>query len=138
MANALLMQRKKFQHTAARRRLQPPTTRQIPTEWVSTHSRPKAAAKISLYGELNRRSFNTQPPEGGCQDCWEHSYRYLVFQHTAARRRLHGNTKPRTCIVCFNTQPPEGGCLSRKMRRPQELQFQHTAARRRLLLFNIG
>ena len=56
---------------------------------VSTHSRPKAAAKNSQGGSFVK-----------------------AFQHTAARRRL-----PR-CIQCerlkhgFNTQPPEGGCVS--------------------------
>ena len=33
-------------------------------------------------------SFNTQPPEGGC-DFW---------------------VIPKSLIDCFNTQPPEGGC----------------------------
>ena len=57
---------------------------------VSTHSRPKAAAyKIRLYGEPNR-SFNTQPPEGGCVG--------LAFFIAASSHS-------------FNTQPPEGGCF---------------------------
>ena len=78
-----------FQHTAARRRL--PYVRQpfYDERWVSTHSRPKAAAspktKPNAQGEVSTHSrpkaaarlpqlyicqyasFNTQPPEGGCR-----------------------------------------------------------------------
>ena len=77
-----------FQHTAARRRLL--LYASCPSnDWlVSTHSRPKAAAKVrfEITGRLKvsthsrpkaaafvrdiivavEYSFNTQPPEGGC------------------------------------------------------------------------
>ena len=100
---------------------------------VSTHSRPKAAARLMSNRILNC-CFNTQPPEGGCAyalaaGCprlvsthsrpkaaakhleWT-AADYEVFQHTAARRRLASTScKP--------------GCFFR---------FQHTAARRRLLV----
>ena len=60
-------------------------------------------------------SFNTQPPEGGCLKKAIKSSTKVLFQHTAARRRL----RPKYAV---------------------ELQlldeFQHTAARRRLLPFN--
>ena len=112
--------------------------------------------------------FNTQPHEGGCKCIWAiivvgfrvstHSRTkaaachnnstpkpFSVFQHTAARRRLHiititinsriisFNTQPHeggcdlTLIVgelttCFNTQPHEGGCsLYKKVRKISEL-----------------
>ena len=77
---------------------------------VSTHSRPKAAGGSQRHGRIAIASFNTQPPEGG----WALSTRPrlppksfntqppeggwylpsypinagLLFQHTAARRRL--------------------------------------------------
>ena len=76
-----------FQHTAARRRLEPwPELRPIaifvsthsrpkaagarldhlsPVHLVSTHSRPKAAGTHHYQFWLLRESFNTQPPEGG-------------------------------------------------------------------------
>ena len=78
---------------------------------VSTHSRPKAAATY-LPSNLPRMvSFNTQPPEGGCRGYtqlgpdaqWVSTHSrpkaaansqclvgifLLLFQHTAARRRL--------------------------------------------------
>ena len=54
--------------------------------YVSTHSRPKAAA--FGYREAQRpNGFNTQPPEGGCKTDG-YLKPDLVFQHTAARRRL--------------------------------------------------
>ena len=34
----------------------------------------------------------------------------LVFQHTAARRRLQRAKQNPRLDDCFNTQPPEGGC----------------------------
>ena len=62
---------------------------------VSTHSRPKAAGPRLCDTPPAQLSFNTQPPEGG----WLHYYVthlvFLLFQHTAARRRL----------VCKNTIP---------------------------------
>ena len=53
-----------FQHTAARRRL-----------------------VLKSHWQIERRSFNTQPPEGG----WR------------IHRAFH------FLLGCFNTQPPEGG-----------------------------
>ena len=77
-----------FQHTATRRWLQPGEEATAETPAVSTHSHPKVAAigvnmntevkKVSTHSHpkvaahFNRRykttvrSFNTQPPEGGC------------------------------------------------------------------------
>ena len=84
----------------------------------------------------------------------------MVFQHTAARRRL-GNAKasinggtfvsthsrPKAAgisfIDClrftfsFNTQPPEGGWRLSSTQKLQHLGFQHTAARRRLVSTNF-
>ena len=59
--------RELFQHTAARRRLRAQPSSSILASVVSTHSRPKAAAPISGAAWHRGGSFNTQPPEGGCQ-----------------------------------------------------------------------
>ena len=97
---------------------------------VSTHSRPKAAARLMSNRILNC-CFNTQPPEGGCAYALAAGCPRLVsthsrpkaavvkrtvilynrlFQHTAARRRLRSIWNGRRRIMkCFNTQPPEGG-----------------------------
>ena len=54
-----------FQLTAARRRLVMPDGEKAGSDWVSTHSRPKAAG-CSLFPDiLACQSFNSQPPEGG-------------------------------------------------------------------------
>ena len=80
-----------FQHTDARRRLPSIVKGQKNQELVSTHSRPKAAAQLEHL-------VVTYP---------------MLFQHTAARRRLLGFVEfGRISQPCFNTQPPEGGCLA--------------------------
>ena len=99
-----------FQHTAARRRLVAVankaaqglkvSTHSRPkaaglslnargnTCMVSTHSRPKAAGPVLRPLQTHQSGFNTQPPEGGwCPDKLKADLD-LVFQHTAARRRL--------------------------------------------------
>ena len=85
-----------------------------------------------LAASRHRRRFNTQPPEGG----WSHAdvaaERRILFQHTAARRRLgliwfwhprfglvSTHSRPKAAgseigaaslpMLRFNTQPPEGG-----------------------------
>ena len=97
-----------FQHTAARRRLLPPS----------------GGGKV-------KKCFNTQPPEGGCHyvgliirsdTVSTHSrpkaavgsllvvgQAWAPFQHTAARRRLESNKFRKENVMSFNTQPPEGG-----------------------------
>ena len=77
-----------FQHTAARRRLLIIKGNITQGITVSTHSRPKAAARALSHILPAFESFNTQPPEGGCAK-------------QMGRRSLSN---------CFNTQPPEGGC----------------------------
>ena len=75
-----------FQHTAARRRLGPLHNTPRFATTVSTHSRPKAAGRLSLCVR-----------------------EYVVFQHTAARRRLETPACSTLLTTGFNTQPPEGG-----------------------------
>ena len=100
-----------FQHTAARRRLQRFKMSSGPLRSVSTHSRPKAAAKghrcQPIFG--NFVSTHSRPKAAAYQ--WQHEpCLYGWFQHTAARRRLHTKTSFYFDLV----------------------RFQHTAARRRL------
>ena len=56
---------------------------------VSTLSRPKAAVVINA----------------------SEKFVYVMFQHSAARRRLALPLKAVALSVCFNTQPPEGGWI---------------------------
>ena len=100
-----------FQHTAARRRLALRNSCLYNYLIVSTHSRPKAAGKLLANRATNILRFNTQPPEGGWMTPYNVDDIVLVFQHTAARRRLG----PLVCLAVAS------------------YQFQHTAARRRLV-----
>ena len=86
------------------------TLRLRPVVRVSTHSRPKAAAKLPSGRSPRCMCFNTQPPEGGCPPL---TSRFLS-SHS------------------FNTQPPEGGCAQAFNGIAAMAEFQHTAARRRL------
>ena len=102
-----------FQHTAARRRLQGYHSRIIERGWVSTHSRPKAAA-------------NQTPPFGRGRK---------RFQHTAARRRLHLSIVVVVNALCLFQHTAARRRLRQKIVSTPILtaEFQHTAARRRLL-----
>ena len=79
----------RFQHTAARRRLDTIAIMFTRCRHVSTHSRPKAAGAANQWASYRHHSFNTQPPEGG----WLFPLVLIGWQ------------------MCFNTQPPEGGWL---------------------------
>ena len=78
--------------------------------FVSTHSRPKAAG----WGGFLRQplphgvSTHSRPKAAGCfLSC--RLPLLILFQHTAARRRLE---PPNAALIpknSFNTQPPEGG-----------------------------
>ena len=58
--------------------------------------------------------------------------RRTLFQHTAARRRL-GPKRCKFAVICrFNTQPPEGGWFAALVEAVSTGVFQHAAARRRL------
>ena len=145
---------KAFQHTAARRRLRNRLRRLSPALRVSTHSRPKAAAGKHPCAKRKRGCFNTQPPEGGCdqsQPVWPHEHRFNTqppeggCKGSAYRngvRPVSTHSRPKAAApadpgtlrrdTCFNTQPPEGGCVRVSGRVVCNHWFQHTAARRRL------
>ncbi len=121
-----------FQHTAARRRLAITLIKTDVVDFVSTHSRPKAAgdgdAVLILSIDVSTHSrpkaagfetflavfyllcFNTQPPEGG----WAPS---IDGNPTPFVVSTHSRPKAAGCVlnacliqqVGFNTQPPEGG-----------------------------
>ena len=78
----------KFQHTATRRWLLAILYPYCTIILVSTHSHPKVAA-LRIHDSNNRNnSFNTQPPEGGCDTEKRNDPFDKVFQHTATRRWL--------------------------------------------------
>ena len=79
--------RTEFQHTAARRRLEPQKADQIGRHGVSTHSRPKAAGFQSLT-RLKARGVST---------------------HSRPKAAGMAMSRPGKNSTRFNTQPPEGG-----------------------------
>ncbi len=125
----------KFQHTAARRRLDTRAFVLPNAISVSTHSRPKAAGVAPLPPPLLAARFNTQPPEGG----WGRISSILVISPVSTHSRpkaagircIHGFSfgvvsthsrpkaagrlfrRPKVFFQRFNTQPPEGGWQSR-------------------------
>ena len=123
----------RFQHTAARRRLD--LQNPLQTAW--------------------RICFNTQQPEGGWKSTKKEIFSVLMFQHTAARRRLglpsslhpiptvfqHTAARRRLgAIIAPKLKPPpvsthsspKAAGYSKKLTLSRKHGFQHTAARRRL------
>ena len=122
------------------------------TRAVSTHSRPKAA-DIRRGAITRERVVSTHSRPKAAVGTLKSIVGFSVFQHTAARRRLHHQRPDPSPGGRFNTQPPEGGCISKyalkgaenvsthsrpkaagvkKSPRNSVVWFQHTAARRRL------
>ena len=102
----------RFQHTAARRRLEETNHASASAGLVSTHSRPKAAGHVDAGIDERVLLFQHTAARRRLDDIPPHHERTSQFQHTAARRRLaHGID-------------PNGATL----------WFQHTAARRRLVI----
>ena len=144
-----------FQHTAARRRLPLLTPGGAQMLVVSTHSRPKAAAKGGALQPLAGAVSTHSRPKAAASVTRGMMKCLRMFQHTAARRRLPAAATPAAAATqvsthsrpkaaapicrliglrhaCFNTQPPEGGCAPPRKCSAPAAAFQHTAARRRL------
>ena len=96
-----------FQHTAARRRL---AANAHYAFWVgvSTHSRPKAAAR-QFQRCPDKVCFNTQPPEGGCTSVTRGKDGRVVSTHSRPKAAVAPERRQRFHRHGFNTQPPEGG-----------------------------
>ena len=121
---------------------------------VSTHSRPKAAGFSAEWAQsITVVSTHSRPKAAGVK--WRRAKYDILFQHTAARRRLGisesayrrmgrvsthsrpkaagpGESQKLQSIASFNTQPPEGGWEEETETVVFDKWFQHTAARRRL------
>ena len=142
-----------FQHTATRRWLPFGITLSFWLLAVSTHSHPKVAAAPSKARFRPLQSFNTQPPEGGCQmrkngkiynygfntqppegGCIILTYLYRLtvkFQHTATRRWLQtSNTAINCCIAVSTHSHPKVAACSSVITTRSTIRFQHTATRR--------
>ena len=83
---------------------------------VSTHSRPKAAERYpNTQGETSRVSTHSRPKAAVAAAAVAERF-LMLFQHTAARRRLFRLDFVVSADFCFNTQPPEGGCVANPFR----------------------
>ena len=121
-----------FQHTAARRRLL------LVTIWLrilmSFNTQPRGGGCLChrIYCHYQIR-FNTQPRGGGCptlSSCPKHLW---MFQHTAARRRLHKEQIIAAFAQAVSTHSRAEAAASETDILPSSIKkFQHTAARRRL------
>ena len=100
-----------FQHTAARRRLPIYSDYKLNKIVVSTHSRAEAAAFLARFFNYRHRVSTHSRAEAAALDLLDF-WRWLKFQHTAARRRLLLSTTNKwRSNNGFNTQPRGGGCL---------------------------
>ena len=121
---------------------------------VSTHSRSKAAALAGAAWCRFGHGFNSQPLEGGCLQAFSLSVFFILFQLTAARRRLlealgyDGQRSPFQLTAARRRLRSVSGSsallpafqltAARRRLRPlcfsafTQLPFQLTAARRRL------
>ena len=83
---------------------------EIEQYFVSTHSRLKAAGSKPANHTGNRKSFNTQPPEGGWgrfyERCWLMG---SVSTHSRLKAAGYPDSFGSITQKSFNTQPPEGG-----------------------------
>ena len=101
-----------FQHTAARRRLEPFYFRRVADGAVSTHSRPKAAGHRSDTDDNTQHGFQHTAARRRLVTTIRRIRCVYTFQHTAARRRLDPYSRATNLGCRFNTQPPEGGWVN--------------------------
>ena len=143
-----------FQHTAARRRLAIQKAEQAQRQAVSTHSRPKAAGQYVTDGKgrlivsthsrpkaagkgysdgANKGYVSTHSRPKAAGNIKELLIYLLMFQHTAARRRLGVVSAPLQCLVTrFQHTAARRRLGARTTLSYIYFLFQHTAARRRL------
>ena len=87
---------------------------------------------MEQYGPSTLGGFNTQPPEGGCTDSPKVTVARRMFQHTAARRRLHAFMIPQPSPILVSTHSRPKAAAGDLPNQNHHREFQHTAARRRL------
>ena len=98
---------------------------------VSTHSRPKAAASEDHYPDSWRGSFNTQPPEGGCLSAHYEKQHTIVSTHSRPKAAAPNSDAGRF-LSMFQHTAARRRLRSNSATAPSTCKFQHTAARRRL------
>ena len=100
-----------FQHTAARRRLLLKTFRNVICDKSFNTQPPEGGCPTKLPRHYYAKRFNTQPPEGGCLP-----YPVMVLVEVGVSTHSRPKAAASSCVssasrrASFNTQPPEGGC----------------------------
>ena len=94
---------------------------------VSTHSRAEAAA---WRREVRKpcKKVSTHSRAEAAANCLAVKRNSLLFQHTAARRRLLIASLIGTEALCFNTQPRGGGCIELERMELEERVSTHSRA----------
>ena len=126
-----------FQHTAARRRLEP-IWRGSATNMRFQHTAARRRLAIRILLRKARYCFNTQPPEGGWLPCKTATLWPMCFNTQPPEGGWHKRQLVGIEQAGFNTQPPEGGWWQQGQDYLARRKFQHTAARRRLVLPMLG
>ena len=122
-----------FQHTATRRWLLATIPYAKHIRLVSTHSHPKVAAQTLHVSLVQSNGFNTQPPEGGCNNTgFDISYLH-GFQHTATRRWLLSHLRHGDFAQAFQHTATRRWLRFIHLLTIYIPLFQHTATRRWLL-----
>ena len=100
---------KMFQHAAARRRLEAKVTPNA-TKSLFQHAAARRRLKVRGNGKSGKRSFNTQPPEGGCLQ-----HKLAACTHgvsTRSRPKAAAPEQPRphqTAAVSTRSRPKAAG-----------------------------
>ena len=97
-----------FQHTAARRRLVR-SGRTVSRYAVFQHTAARRRLDPYRLHLINRRSFNTQPPEGGWPPTLPQQSKFQVSTHSRPKAAGYWPGQTNISNSSFNTQPPEGG-----------------------------
>ena len=99
-----------FQHTAARRRLRRLHRVHPQLKFVSTHSRPKAAASCRAGRQRWYQVSTHSRPKAAAHASQTCPRRGVVSTHSRPKAAAPLSGLRVSVMSCFNTQPPEGGC----------------------------
>ena len=105
----------KFQHTAARRRLLVHHMIMCVGHWFQ-HTAARRRLLDVARQVIDRLSFNTQPPEGGCKAIVKSMSGGAVSTHSRPKAAAGIGYFTPALFIGFNTQPPEGGCFYNNFR----------------------
>ena len=83
---------------------------------VSTHSRPKAAAAQAYAQHLEIQSFNTQPPEGGCNGRLAYGLKLVVSTHSRPKAAAYLLNLPcDASVVSTHSRPKAAAKIANPM-----------------------